>query len=268
MMVRVGSMPHMRRVMRHILIFGALGVAMSYLVAWGLLAIPGGRWPWRYVVNDMDHDMNDLSVTAWVTERFGATRAYVGAQGLSPSVDWAIGHPTHEDLERRVDVADFCATSLPAPMLALQGDLPARLEATRDTFQYLAHERCIAGWPMRCVTGHVEFGTDTSDAPYAQVHGIALVEDPFSSWDPYGPTDDASFLGCSPIWSGLLFNTALYGGGLWLFWLTPGIIRRTVRRRRGRCMRCGYDLRGGRDRASGPPPPRPATVCPECGGAS
>lgn len=57
-----------------------------------------------------------------------------------------------------------------------------------------------------------------------------------------------------PLWLGLGFNTALYAG-LWaMLLLTSTVTQRVVRRRRGRCTACGYDLRG--DYTAG---------CPECG---
>lgn len=40
---------------------------------------------------------------------------------------------------------------------------------------------------------------------------------------------------------------------LWWSASLPAAIRRRLRRRRGQCLRCGYDLRGGHD------------LCPECG---
>jgi hypothetical protein len=61
-----------------------------------------------------------------------------------------------------------------------------------------------------------------------------------------------------PIWPGFPLNTAVYG--LLLFALVRGVrvSRRAVRRRRGRCERCGYD-RAGLDLGA---------ACPECGAGS
>ena len=62
-----------------------------------------------------------------------------------------------------------------------------------------------------------------------------------------------------PIWSGLLIDTAAYGGAWWIALLGVGMLvstlRATIRRRRGQCPRCGYSLTG---LAAGSP-------CPECG---
>ena len=57
-----------------------------------------------------------------------------------------------------------------------------------------------------------------------------------------------------PIWPGFASNTIFYAAVLWLPIRGPFVLRRHLRRRRGRCLKCGYDLRG--DLPGG---------CPECG---
>jgi hypothetical protein len=64
-----------------------------------------------------------------------------------------------------------------------------------------------------------------------------------------------------PIWPGFAINTVFYAAVLWVLIAGPGAVRRLVRRRRGRCTRCGYDLRG-QVAASGF---NGKIVCPECG---
>lgn len=58
-----------------------------------------------------------------------------------------------------------------------------------------------------------------------------------------------------PLWPGFLINTLFYALLLFGAWRVPGVVRRTLRRRRGRCIACGYD-RDGLD---------PDAACPECG---
>jgi len=62
-----------------------------------------------------------------------------------------------------------------------------------------------------------------------------------------------------PIWPGFLLNTLLYAAICGLLFAAPLAARRGHRRRRGRCIRCGCDLR---DR------PDDAAACPECGGVT
>ncbi len=57
-----------------------------------------------------------------------------------------------------------------------------------------------------------------------------------------------------PIWPGFAINTIFYAAILWLVILGPFTARRIIRRKRGLCINCGYDLRGTEHE-----------VCPECG---
>ena len=57
-----------------------------------------------------------------------------------------------------------------------------------------------------------------------------------------------------PIWHGFLANSAFYAVLLYSLTGAPFTVRQSRRRRRGRCLSCGYDLRG-----------RPSQGCPECG---
>jgi hypothetical protein len=63
----------------------------------------------------------------------------------------------------------------------------------------------------------------------------------------------------APIFPGFAINTVFYAAVLWVVFASPGKLRRRIRRRRGLCVRCGYDLRGSASSAS--------TICPECGTA-
>lgn len=57
-----------------------------------------------------------------------------------------------------------------------------------------------------------------------------------------------------PIWTGFAVNTFFYAMLLWLLIPGPFALRRLIRRRRGLCLACGYDLRHAEHEA-----------CPECG---
>lgn len=57
-----------------------------------------------------------------------------------------------------------------------------------------------------------------------------------------------------PLWLGAIGNTIFFAGLIRLGVATPRMLRRMNRHRQGRCIECGYDLRGA-DHA----------VCPECG---
>lgn len=55
-----------------------------------------------------------------------------------------------------------------------------------------------------------------------------------------------------PVWTGVLANSLLYGALLWLLLAGPFAVRRHIRRRTGRCVRCGY-------------PAGASPTCTECG---
>jgi hypothetical protein len=57
-----------------------------------------------------------------------------------------------------------------------------------------------------------------------------------------------------PILRGFALDTAFYAAIAFTLWSAPGAIRRRLRRARGRCPACGYDLKGSM-----------SAVCPECG---
>ena len=57
-----------------------------------------------------------------------------------------------------------------------------------------------------------------------------------------------------PIWPGFAINTVFYAVVLWLLTLAPFTARRFIRRKRGHCIKCGYDLRAVEHEK-----------CPECG---
>ena len=91
-----------------------------------------------------------------------------------------------------------------------------------------------AGWPWTCMQAQrrVIDGAKTTIgiAPLPAVPGA----------NPKG----LSVIPLQPVWIGLLLNSAILGSPLFAL-LLAGAGRRAIRRARGRCLQCGYDLRGG-----------------------
>ena len=85
--------------------------------------------------------------------------------------------------------------------------------------------------------------------------GTSLVSSrEITGWLPYRD------LAMTPIWPGFAINTVFYAAILailWLLALGPFTLRRAIRRKRGHCIKCGYDLGHADHRA-----------CPECGAAA
>jgi hypothetical protein len=130
--------------------------------------------------------------------------------------------------------------------------------------------RFEAGWPMPAAT-HASYASSfqtqdwrrhTARTPPVSMRGgiqLAALGEPWRT-PPGGVTGivaslDRFALPLLPLWPGFLLNTAFYALLLFALVRTPRVLRRAVRRRRGRCAACGYD-RAGLD---------PLAACPECG---
>ena len=104
------------------------------------------------------------------------------------------------------------------------------------------------GWPLRCLSGEVQ--TDLyAVMPNKVLHALS----PPAKVGPIRvDTDVPRCLPAQPILSGFAFNTLFYATLLWL--LIPGsfVLRRFIRVKRGRCVKCGY-------------PRGESAVCSECG---
>jgi len=117
------------------------------------------------------------------------------------------------------------------------------------------------GWPCRALwfDGGINLGTGTAYLKRVPVRGgIRLSDDDWLDGHAYQRA-----LPLYPIWPGFVFDTLFYAaiwGGVF-FGFTSA--KRFIRAKRGRCPRCGYDLRGQRMKDHGQA--AHATGCPECG---
>jgi len=114
---------------------------------------------------------------------------------------------------------------------------------------------CAQGWPFRsfsCSFVDCSLWGQPFRLTYTVLSGIPL--DNKIDRTPGGPTFfHYSALACTPIWRGLLGNTAFYAL-VWLGLLYMCASTRTWWPMSGRCLSCGYSLQGLRQ-----------SVCPECG---
>ena len=112
-----------------------------------------------------------------------------------------------------------------------------------------------AGWPTRCLEGWFLVSVRNTADSQSDVTGTRTDHSIL-----YPPARIDGFEMCCPcfplrpIWPGFALNTIFYAALFWLGLRGPFALRRYLRRQRGRCLNCGYDLRG--DLAAG---------CPECG---
>jgi len=252
-----------------ILLFLLLGAIVNVAVAWGLAVWLGvGRQPYQrqeivYPFYD-DWSSGDFFYAAWRRQGacrilsfrkecdgcpYGTSEHYVIALLLNwnprlvdwdPSLtDWVGFRPPRWSRVSRdaISVADDNRVSL--------------IEDAR-------------GWPM--LTMRSRFRIDaagnivvSSGFDGVQLRSVALPTTWFGG-ALAGDLDDKNWaepyvLPLRPIWPGLVLNTLLYALVLWLLYRGSFVLRRHIRRKRGRCPKCGYDLRGQ----------LPGAGCPECG---
>lgn len=124
-------------------------------------------------------------------------------------------------------------------------------------FSLGSHEIVKAGWPLPCLSSERRSSLPAQLSPGGGGRHWALkVRAP--RHPTAGPATLDGTLPCRPLWRGLISNTIAFGavwglvmlGAKWVWRQRPSVRRR----RRGWCVRCGYDLLG--DFANG---------CPECG---
>jgi hypothetical protein len=124
-----------------------------------------------------------------------------------------------------------------------------RAGAAASQIQLMEH---LHGWPLLSMSGWAvaTFASTAAAAAPPQVEWHGLYEiGPL----PGMPTFFRVFL-IRPLWPGFLLNTLFYAAILAALFFVPVQVRRTLRRRRGRCIACNYDRRGF-----------PDAPCPECG---
>jgi hypothetical protein len=225
-------------VLRTLAVWAALGAILTTLVAWGCAVHRRG---------DPDDDgptdgwwFATASEPGW---RFNVERRWwyqIVHQGTAQRpMDPALSIPLH-------------------PAATLPGGLPDWVMAARKPpkdvvppkYMFLWHGIDYGlGWP--CFALHARsLGPDASHG--TRLSGIHLPAikgwlDPDSTSSPSLPLE--------PIWPGFALNTFFYAALAWGLWQIPLAIRRRSRRRAGKCVKCGYDLRAT---PAGSP-------CPECG---
>ena len=105
----------------------------------------------------------------------------------------------------------------------------------------------MAGWPYAALTGD-GLWSRVASGEIRQVQVTTGIQ--ISSEKATEPR----VLPLRPILPGFAINTLFYAAVLWTLTLGPFAARRIIRRKRGRCAKCGYDLRAAEHDA-----------CPECG---
>ena len=115
-----------------------------------------------------------------------------------------------------------------------------------DPWDYKLVVRIETGWPVRSLAG--AYLSDRNDQASGSWYTTAIK-------NPWITDNEQAFnfIPYRPIWPGFAVNTLLYAAILWVPF-APFALRQVLRRRRGACLQCGYDLRHAEHE-----------VCPECG---
>jgi hypothetical protein len=114
--------------------------------------------------------------------------------------------------------------------------MPARtIDVVLEEVQVGVPFRCLASWTL-------SENPPVSLVSASEVHGSMLIRRGLR-------------LPVCPLWPGFALNVGCYGLIAWGVWRLPLVMRRRGWRRRGMCVRCGYDRSGILKGAK----------CPECG---
>jgi hypothetical protein len=210
----------MRRRVLTILLFLVLGALVDIAVAWGLAVVQSSTVLTKVVGPPALVD--DLHWLAYVHRRPGA--CYIEGRA---------------EMRDRLGDADRPGWSITAKPPAERG-----VPLGWQVFEY------ARGWPMLshyCRWSGPKYGTQDLEWGWR------------ISWlTRYQVQQEGNVLPLAIIWPGFAINTIFYAIVLWLLIPGPFVLRRLIRVKRGRCPKCGYDLRG-----------QPAEVgaagCPECG---
>jgi hypothetical protein len=213
----------MKRAILKLALCLVLGVILNTGIAWWCI----GSASWRGAWSAPGFDRNGSPPIVWLWPE----RVPNGAEPNARWVSVAFGAAKVE-VSRQAPLKEQMAVSL---------SFAERVQRTNR-----------AGWPLHCL--------ETRDG-YPFLH----------TWQPRFLTKDVwinSFeqglcftgpesqgqivLPLLPRWPGFAINTLLCAALVWLAAATLVSARRTIRRRRGRCARCGYELRD-------------LATCPECG---
>ena len=219
----------MKRRLTKLVVFLLLGAIVNVAVAWVIGVAPADySRPVGFAEPASDQPSrlaNQMAMLAGTTtskryEFFNRFHATYGVQGV-PDLDavipyWAAQYLSEEDLNRSRDAA------------------------------YLVTARAT-GWPALSMSGGMRL--NLSGITIEQSDWAILLPPPKPS-----RVDQSRIVPLRPIWPGFAINTFFYAAIVWVLWSSPLAARRVSRRKRGRCIRCGYDLSHAEHGA-----------CPECG---
>ena len=218
----------MKRRLTKLVVFLLLGMVVNVAVAWGC-AVTG---PHSWMLDDLRLLSDQEKERLW--------QRYIG----------------EFDQDERI----YGGTSSSARLTHINlASFPKVFEPRADPVILASCDIVRAGLPFRSLEGSTHSRDRRDEHKLWNEHLMSvrrvLLTERTLSWFGQIPT--------KPIWPGFAINTFFYAAIVWGLWSSPFTARRMVRRKRGRCINCGYDLRGTSGVNSGG-----GGVCSECGAQS
>ena len=206
------------------------GVVVSLVVAWGCAL-------WSPLLNSRPLEANEAATL--LADRLGGGEFTATPGGIK---NWGPGWAF-------VFAVDAKPPAPPPRVVRSSPQPPKPRDASFSRVPGDPGDRLIqivaAGWPLACLDGD-QRTIDGAMSRRSLVPPPPLIES-------FG-VKPLRLMPLRPLWLGLAADTAFYAALLLLVIPGPRFARQWVRRRRGRCESCGYDLRG--DYSDG---------CSECG---
>jgi len=218
---------------RVVIVFLVLGAAVNVGVAWGFA-----------VVVDVTNSAAERAVG--VTDEWLLDAVVISGPG-STAVTTTRGP---SDFSRLIQKSGSPERLLPS-WSGLRHPTTELLTSEAVDGQILIEDRCVdgRGWPMRSMMCDRWMRIRGVAIPIRHEIREGIVLDS-GLWPSLGP----KALPLRPIPLGFVLNSLIYAAALWLLIPGPFVLRRSLRCHRGRCISCGYDLRGTEHER-----------CPECG---
>jgi len=229
----------MRRRLLTIAVCLLLGIATTIAVAWSGAAAIDLSTPTATGVTAENSDPRDADLD----DEYRFARRYE-SPAATFIMDYRLRETTDMDMSLEfVEAQPSAASVLPSWYLPM----PPQEHSSQLAGVVSANQFALAtGWPMTALMSRgVETATQT---------GLMWKLDGGFDYGPAGPGMSPRTLPWRPMWPGFAVN-ALCFSVVWLSVMVGAVtFRRALHRRRGRCIMCGYDLRGELD-----------VGCPECG---
>ncbi len=222
----------MKRRLLKLAVFLLLGAVVNVAVAWGLA---------YSILYDSLMDGPTRRIGVFFSTANGPCWAFLCVKRFG-----SVGISAKNVNDKDVPTADWSYRPDLVPHWSRMRNRP---RFTGESYQHRLMEDA-RGWPF--LTLSCAYTSVVVVPGFKVVDGIEVKSHP----DPSRATVRSIALPLEPIWPGFAINTIFYATILWPVILGPFALRRFIRRKRGLCVACGYDLRHAEHDA-----------CPECGAA-